>query len=124
MEHQPNRQQLVGWAHRVRAVARVVATSALLLGLTPAAPLAQAGGASAQTLEWQRDFLDEYCVACHNDRAEMAGLTLQTVALQRVGHPEDDSVVWEKVIRKLRAQSMPPVGRPRPDPASYGRMAS
>ena len=124
MEHHQNRQQLVGWAHRVRAVARVVATSALLLGLTPAAPLAQAGGASAQTLEWQRDFLDEYCVACHNDRAEMAGLTLQTVALQRVGHPEDDSVVWEKVIRKLRAQSMPPVGRPRPDPASYERMAS
>jgi mono/diheme cytochrome c family protein len=125
MKRDTNRQQVVGWAHGVSAVARVVATSVVLLALTPAAPLAQVGSAAPQTLEWQRDFLDQYCVACHNDRAQMAGLTLQTVALQRVGHPaEDDAVVWEKVIRKLRAQSMPPVGRRRPEPAAYERMAS
>jgi mono/diheme cytochrome c family protein len=125
MEPETNRQQVVGWAHRVSAVARVVATSVVLLALTPAVPLAQGGGAAPQTLEWQREFLDQYCVACHNDRAEVAGLTLQTVALQRVGHPEeDDAVIWEKVIRKLRAQSMPPVGRRRPEPAAYERMAS
>jgi mono/diheme cytochrome c family protein len=125
MERYTNRQQVVGWAHRVSAVARVVATSVVLLALTTDVPSAQVGGAAPQTLEWQRDFLDQYCVACHNDRAQMAGLTLQTVALQRVGHPaQDDAVVWEKVIRKLRAQSMPPVGRRRPEPAAYERMAS
>ena len=30
-------------------------------------------------------------------------------------HPE----VWEKVVRKLRARQMPPVGKPRPDDATY-----
>ena len=27
--------------------------------------------------------------------------------------------VWEKVVRKLRARQMPPVGKPRPNEASY-----
>ena len=31
---------------------------------------------------------------------------------------------WEKVVRKLRTQSMPPPGVPRPDAASYDRVAT
>ena len=31
---------------------------------------------------------------------------------------------WEKVVRKLRTQAMPPPGAPRPDAASYDRVAS
>ena len=31
---------------------------------------------------------------------------------------------WEKVVRKLRTQSMPPPGAPRPDAASYDRVAT
>ena len=145
MERERNRQRADGGASRVSGVARVVTLSVALIGLTgavsldaargpasraeataasPAAPSAQRGGATPQAVEWQRAFLDQYCVACHNDRAQMAGLSLQTVALDRVGHAADDAVVWEKVIRKLRAQSMPPAGRPRPEPAAYERMAA
>jgi hypothetical protein len=59
-----------------------------------------------------RQFLDRYCVSCHNDRALTGGLTLQSVDLADVaGHVE----VLEKVVRKLRAGDMPPVGRPRPE---------
>ena len=32
--------------------------------------------------------------------------------------------VWEKVIRKLRAEAMPPAGMPRPDKATYNGFAS
>ena len=31
---------------------------------------------------------------------------------------------WEKVVRKLRTQTMPPPGAPRPDAASYDRVAT
>ena len=36
----------------------------------------------------------------------------------------DNPEVWEKVISKLRARYMPPVGRPRPDEATYDNMVS
>jgi hypothetical protein len=45
-----------------------------------------------------------------------AGLTLDAVDTARVG---DAAAVWEKVVNKLRTQSMPPAGRSRPDPATY-----
>src|SRR5262245_22887524 len=61
-------------------------------------------------------FVSRYCASCHNDRLKRGGLTLDAVAAQDVGqHPE----VWEKVVRKIRARQMPPVGLPRPDEATY-----
>ncbi len=54
-----------------------------------------------------------YCVSCHNDRTRTAGLSLQGRALL-AGEAE----VWEKVVRKVTAGQMPPVGMPRPDLAT------
>ena len=63
-----------------------------------------------------RDVITRYCVSCHNDRLKRGGLALDTVAAQDVGqNPE----VWEKVLRKVRARQMPPVGLSRPDEATY-----
>jgi mono/diheme cytochrome c family protein len=60
--------------------------------------------------------IDEYCVSCHDEDKKKADLALDTAATQEVArHPE----VWEKVIRKLRARQMPPIGKPRPDDATY-----
>ena len=60
--------------------------------------------------------LNKYCVTCHNARLKTAGLTLDTLDVERVGdHPD----VWEKVATKLRTREMPPQGRPRPDQATY-----
>jgi len=58
-----------------------------------------------------RPLLDTYCVGCHNDRLKTAGLVLDKADLTNVPQGAE---VWEKVIRKLRAGSMPPLGLPRP----------
>jgi hypothetical protein len=68
-----------------------------------------------------RAVLDQYCVSCHNQRLKTAGLALDTVDIaDPAAHPE----VWEKVVAKLRAGSMPPAGRPRPDAATYRDIAT
>src|SRR4030095_4905763 len=60
--------------------------------------------------------ITQYCVECHNDRLKTAGLALDTLAINSIAeHPE----IWEKVVRKLRARMMPPLGRPRPDDNTY-----
>ncbi len=61
--------------------------------------------------------VDEYCTTCHDETEKEGGLALDGVVLQDVSrHPD----VWEKVVRKLRARQMPPVGKKdRPDEAAY-----
>ena len=59
--------------------------------------------------------LEQYCVTCHNERLRDRGtvpVALDTVDLSTVPAQAE---LWEKVIRKLRTGSMPPMGRPRPD---------
>src|SRR5262249_2591675 len=36
-----------------------------------------------------------------------------------VANPSAHAEIWEKVIRQLKVQSMPPPGMPRPDAATY-----
>src|SRR5689334_20125691 len=62
-----------------------------------------------------------YCVTCHNQRLKTGGLALDTVDVTR---PAANAEVWERVIAKLRAGSMPPAGRPRPDVATYRAVAT
>jgi mono/diheme cytochrome c family protein len=93
------------------------------VGLATASAQRAAGSAPA-TADWQRALLDQYCVACHNDRTRVAELSLQSVSLDQVGRVAAEIGVWEKVVRKLRAESMPPAGRRRPEPAAYDRLAS
>ena len=60
--------------------------------------------------------IDEYCLTCHDEDHKKGDLVLDTVAAHDVAqHPE----VWEKVVRKLRARQMPPVGKPRPEDDTY-----
>ena len=68
-----------------------------------------------------RQFLDQYCVTCHNQKLHTAGLALDN---QDVSAPGANPEVWERVIAKLRAGSMPPPGVPRADPATYRDVAS
>jgi mono/diheme cytochrome c family protein len=53
-----------------------------------------------------------YCVTCHNARARTGGLVLDPAEMADLGaHGE----TWEKVLRKLKANAMPPPGAVRPD---------
>ena len=60
--------------------------------------------------------LDQYCVTCHNQQLETAGLALDRLDLEAVGA---DPGAWEDVVRKLRSGAMPPAGLPRPDAGTY-----
>lgn len=98
------------------------ATSAYLavrvLGQTPidqgrlkAAPTTiQAAPAAAPS----RALIDAYCVGCHNQRAKVGGLALDTVDL---GDPSAHAHVLEAAVRKLRGGLMPPPGSRRPGQA-------
>ncbi len=62
-----------------------------------------------------RALVDQYCVTCHNEKLKTAGLLLDKADPANVSL---DPETWEKVVRKLRAGAMPPLGMPRPDHAT------
>ena len=102
----------------------LIARLAGLVGLAAAVsfqPLAhaaspnQAGAAIEQAQVPEppsRELFDRYCVTCHNDRLQTAGLMLDRLD---VGQVHANAETLEKVVRKLRSGQMPPEGRPRPD---------
>jgi hypothetical protein len=65
--------------------------------------------------------VNTYCVTCHNKVSAVAGLVLDTIDATR---PASNPQVWEKVITKLRAGTMPPQGMPRPEIAVYEEAAT
>ena len=73
---------------------------------------------SAAPVSPQREAITRYCVACHSDRLNTAGLALNIIDVDNVG---GNVAAWEKVVRKLRARAMPPAvpGRLRPDDSTY-----
>jgi mono/diheme cytochrome c family protein len=59
--------------------------------------------------------VNQYCVVCHNEALKTGGLALDSFD---VANAHDNPDVWERVLRKLRANAMPPTGMPRPDEES------
>jgi mono/diheme cytochrome c family protein len=59
-----------------------------------------------------RTLVNQYCIACHNEKLKSGGLTLTELNLDAPGQSAE---VAEKVIRKLRGGLMPPAGAKRPD---------
>jgi mono/diheme cytochrome c family protein len=82
---------------------------------TPAAPAA-AAPASAEAA-----FVNQYCVGCHNQRAKIGGLALDTLDISRVGPASE---TWEKVVKKIRTGMMPPSGAKRPERSALDRFAT
>ena len=65
--------------------------------------------------------LSKNCVTCHNDRVKTGGFVLDVSSLESVGAAAES---WERVVRKLRANAMPPAGAPRPDAATYASLTA
>lgn len=63
-----------------------------------------------------REVLDTYCVVCHNETLKTAGLELDKANIE---NPAASPAVFEKVVRKLRMEAMPPQGMPRPEKPVY-----
>lgn len=100
------------------------ATGSVLL-LSPAAqtqtpaprqnkPAASASAAASATVK-------QYCIGCHSAALKTGGVFLDPATLTQVS---SNAETWERAIRQLRAKSMPPVPMPRPDAATYDRVAT
>jgi mono/diheme cytochrome c family protein len=85
------------------------------LALGAAAWLTAHGGDADAT----RDLLARYCTECHNAAEFTANLVIEPGRIDAIAA---DPEHWEKIVRKLRAETMPPEG-PRPAHAAYAQAA-
>jgi hypothetical protein len=109
----------------IRTISAAIAV-VLLMGLAiSASPEAARQDQASPTVtsagSRERVLLDRYCVTCHSARLHTAGLTLETLDLDRVGRSAE---VLEKVVRKMRTGTMPPAGMPHPPQAESVQFVS
>jgi Protein of unknown function (DUF1592)/Protein of unknown function (DUF1588) len=77
-------------------------------------PLLCVASLSAQTAVNVSKVIDTYCSGCHNGRMRSpSGVLLDQ--FDAAASPD----VWSRAYRQLQAGTMPPVGAPRPDRATY-----
>jgi mono/diheme cytochrome c family protein len=92
---------------------RAFVSSWLVLGSVVSSG-ARAGQDPAPRGDDQTALVGKYCVTCHNDKLNTAGLSLEHLDLTTV---PQHAPIWERVARKLRSGEMPPSNvRSRPDP--------
>jgi cytochrome c551/c552 len=65
---------------------------------------------AAQSSADDAALVKQYCLGCHNERAKMGGLVLDSEVSKVAANAER----WEKAVRKVRTGMMPPSGSPRP----------
>ena len=102
----------------VVAAAAIWLAAAAVLGPVQAAvqaPSAAAQSATTGTADAHQTVVKRYCVSCHNQRLKSGGLVLDGLSLSDVAAGAE---TWEKVVRKLRTNAMPPANMPRPDAAA------
>jgi hypothetical protein len=63
--------------------------------------------------------IGQYCVGCHNQRLKTGGLVLEGLDASSASA---NAEIWEKVVRKLRTNAMPPPGLPQPDSANRQKL--
>ncbi len=101
--------------------------SAEMMSVTPSrlpqlTTLAQSSSPVALPVDGaQQAVLNKYCTGCHNDKVKTGGFSLAGADVANVATNTD---LWEKVLQKLEGRQMPPIGRPRPDEATYESLAS
>ena len=114
----PGRASIVAGAAGLCAAGGLVFT--LHAQQTPAAlPAPDRAATHSEQTSPQLALVDDYCLSCHDEDHKKGGLSLEAVAAHDVTrHPD----VWEKVVRKLRARQMPPIGKDRPNDTTYDRV--
>jgi hypothetical protein len=59
----------------------------------------------------------QYCYDCHDSDTQKGDLNLEALQVEVANHSE----TWEKVVRKMNARQMPPIGKTRPDEDTYNK---
>ena len=109
----------MGTGHYGSRFGMILAGTALLfISSLPAAGQTPVVPATAPQFQ---SVIGQYCLTCHNERLQTAGMVLEG---RDLANPSEDAPIWEKVIGKLRTRQMPPAGMPRPEPAVYDALAS
>ncbi len=81
---------------------------------------AQVSSQTNNQLSKPREFLNKYCVACHNETLKTANLMLDRTDVDTIS---EAPAIWEKVVTKLTLRAMPQVGFPmRPSEPEYQEM--
>ncbi|MBI1873334.1 MAG: DUF1592 domain-containing protein [Acidobacteria bacterium] len=101
-----------------RVEGRAPDASQSVRGAAPALMTAHAAPASAE----QNAIVKRYCVGCHNDKRKAADLNVLSLEAFDVAQAARHAETAEKMIRKLRAEMMPPAGSPRPDAQAYAAL--
>ncbi|HWF11597.1 MAG TPA: DUF1592 domain-containing protein [Bryobacteraceae bacterium] len=83
--------------------------------LLAALPISAAAPSSPQAL------VKQYCVTCHSQRLKTGGLVLEGLDPALAGA---NAPTWEKAIRKLRTNTMPPPGLPKPSASDRETLVS
>jgi hypothetical protein len=65
--------------------------------------------------------ISTYCLPCHNNRLAEAKIALDSLDSAR---PWSQADIWERVLRQLRARTMPPTDNPRPALRTYETLVS
>jgi mono/diheme cytochrome c family protein len=81
-----------------------------------AKPVVQDAAASAWTAADAQSVATENCVICHNLKSPSGGFRIEGLDFTKV---DQRGETFEKIVRKLRGGTMPPIGMPRPDPAEF-----
>ena len=101
----------------------VFAASMTRVFTAPQAAAVPTTASAAQTADAEKQIatINQYCVACHNDRAKTAGVSFQGITPEGIGQHAE---VFEKAVRKLRGRVMPPPGSKQPDGAAVDSLVA
>jgi mono/diheme cytochrome c family protein len=102
-----------------KKILSLVVLAAAVLAIRPAFTQAPTQAQSDQTAAAAA--FKQYCLGCHSAKLKTGGIVIEPDSL---GNVAPNAETWEKVVRQLRAESMPPPGAPRPDHAGYTKMAT
>ena len=58
-----------------------------------------------------REVVQKFCYDCHDSETKKGELNLEALERRDIAR---DAAVWEKVVRKMNARQMPPIGKDRP----------
>ena len=119
--------------HFPNPLRRPLARSCRLLLLAAAGRIAVAGGAAvpapvpvdpAPAAVFHREIqpiLEDYCYDCHGDGSARGKVAFDTLSdADLTARPE----LWLAALKNLRANIMPPAGKPRPSPAEAAQIAA